>query len=142
MNEHDGQVDEARAAAEAWLAWVDRGDAHEAWRRASELFRRMVSEEKWRESLERAQLPVGRAVSRTFRSGTYTTELPGAPDGEYVVLEYATTFERKRNGVETVTMQREADGEWRLSGCYRRLKISHLGRTKMSHPAPRSSPGA
>jgi len=22
------------------------------------------------------------------------------------------------------------------------LKISHLGRTKMSHPAPRSSPGA
>lgn len=118
MTEHSKQVDEARAAAEAWLAWVDRGDAHETWSRASELFRRAVTEDQWRGSLERAQLSVGRPVSRTFRSAKYATELPGAPDGEYVVLEYATTFERKQNGAETVTMQREPDGEWRLSGYF------------------------
>jgi hypothetical protein len=34
------------------------------------------------------------------------------------------------------------DTTGKVLACYRRLKISHLGRTKMSHPAPRSSPGA
>ena len=51
--------------------------------------------------------PIGRPRSREVERLRYATELPGAPDGEYVVVEYATEFERKRNGSELVTLMRE-----------------------------------
>ncbi len=44
--------------------------------------------------------------------------LPGAPDGEYVVIRYRTEFENKMKAVETVTPMLEADGAWRVSGYY------------------------
>ena len=46
------------------------------------------------------------------------TELPGAPDGEYVVFQFDTQFERKRAAVETVTPMRDPDGSWRVSGYF------------------------
>lgn len=48
----------------------------------------------------------------------YATELPGAPDGEYVVLEFETTFEHKKKGGERVVMMKEPDGSWRAAGYY------------------------
>jgi hypothetical protein len=53
-----------------------------------------------------------------MKSKTYATSLPGAPDGEYVVIRYDTTFENKRASVETVTPMRDVDGTWRVSGYY------------------------
>jgi hypothetical protein len=37
------------------------------------------------------------------KSATDTTSLPGAPDDEWVVIEFDTVFENKRATVETVT---------------------------------------
>jgi hypothetical protein len=51
-------------------------------------------------------------------SATYTTQLPGAPDGEYVVLQYDTSFEHKKTAIETVTPVMDKDGKWRVSGYY------------------------
>jgi len=44
--------------------------------------------------------------------------VPGAPDGEYVVLRFETSFENKAKAIETVTPMREKDGTWRVSGYY------------------------
>jgi hypothetical protein len=44
--------------------------------------------------------------------------LPGAPDGQYVVIKYDTTFANKAAAVETVTPMREADGSWKVSGYF------------------------
>jgi hypothetical protein len=46
------------------------------------------------------------------------TTMPGAPDGEYVVIQYQTTFEHKNSAVETVTPMLDNDGQWRVSGYY------------------------
>ncbi|MDD5138124.1 MAG: DUF4019 domain-containing protein, partial [Candidatus Omnitrophica bacterium] len=46
------------------------------------------------------------------------TTLPGAPDGEYVIVQFDTTFENKKSSVESVTMSLEADGRWRVSGYF------------------------
>jgi hypothetical protein len=62
--------------------------------------------------------PLGNAVSRNLLSRQYTTTLPGAPDGEYVVIQYETSFENKKVAVETVTPMKDADGHWRVSGYY------------------------
>jgi hypothetical protein len=53
-----------------------------------------------------------------LKSKQYAEELPGAPDGEYVVIEYETSFERKKNGTETITLMKDTDGEWRAAGYF------------------------
>ena len=46
------------------------------------------------------------------------TSLPGAPDGEYVVIQFDTSFTNKKVAVETVTPMKDEDGIWRVSGYY------------------------
>jgi hypothetical protein len=43
---------------------------------------------------------------------------PGAPDGEYVVIQFETSFEKKKSSIETITPIKEKDGSWRVSGYY------------------------
>lgn len=101
-----------------WLALADRGDAHESWATAASLFRRAVPEDEWARSLDVARSPLGALVSRRLQRARPAHELPGAPDGDYVVFEFATEFAHKRSAVETVTPMRDADGQWRVSGYY------------------------
>ncbi|KPJ71393.1 hypothetical protein AMJ52_08655, partial [candidate division TA06 bacterium DG_78] len=61
---------------------------------------------------------LGKLVSRTVKSAKYTTSLPGAPDGEYVVIQYEASFENKQSAIETVTPMKDTDGAWRVSGYY------------------------
>ena len=44
--------------------------------------------------------------------------LPGAPDGEYVVIQYESSFEHKQSAIETVTPMLDTDGKWRVSGYF------------------------
>lgn len=74
--------------------------------------------EQWARSLDAARTPLGAVVSRTLREVRPATELPGAPDGEYVVFQFDTAFEHKRAAVETVTPMRDSDGRWRVSGYF------------------------
>ena len=81
-------------------------------------FRTAVKQEQWIESLQAVRKPLGKLVSRKIRSNTYKTSLPGAPDGEYVVIQFETSFENKKSAIETVTPMMEKDGKWRVSGYF------------------------
>lgn len=109
---------EAERATLDWLKLVDAGDAHESWETMATLLRRAVPEERWTESLQLARGPLGKVESRLLSTATPATELPGAPDGEYVVFQFNTSFEHKRSAVETVTPMRDPDGQWRVSGYF------------------------
>ena len=114
----DADRQEAVAAAESWLALLDRKDFEGSWQTAAGLFRSAVSAKLWEESVEKAYGNVGRPQSRALDTADYKTELPGAPDGEYFVLTYNTAFEKKQNGVETVVPMRDTDGKWHVSGYF------------------------
>ena len=47
-----------------------------------------------------------------------TKSFPGAPDGEYSLLVFRSTFANKTDSRETVTLEREADGNWRVIGYF------------------------
>jgi len=68
--------------------------------------------------MQSARAPLGGVVGRKQRSATYTTSLPGAPAGEYVVFLFDTDFEKRTGFVETITVAREKDGSWRIAGYY------------------------
>lgn len=62
--------------------------------------------------------PLGKLISRKVKNKNYTTSLPGAPDGEYVVIQFETSFEKKKSAIETVTPMMDKDRNWRVSGYY------------------------
>jgi Protein of unknown function (DUF4019) len=57
-------------------------------------------------------------LSRKLKSANSTKAPPGAPDGEYVVIQFDTSFETKRNSVETIVPMLDKDGKWRTSGYF------------------------
>jgi predicted SnoaL-like aldol condensation-catalyzing enzyme len=61
---------------------------------------------------------MGNLKLRNVTSATYTTALPGAPDGEYVVVQFQTRFTKKKTAIETVTPMKDPDGIWRVSGYF------------------------
>ncbi len=116
--EHAAEEKQAGEAARAWLALVDGGDYATSWDNAARLFKGAVTKEQWQQSLTGVRGPIGAVVSRELNSAQYATSLPGAPDGEYVVIQFATVFENKKSSVETVTPMLDEDGTWRVSGYY------------------------
>ena len=104
----------AVAGAEKWLCLVDEGKYAESWKEAAEYFRNAVKQDQWEQSLQVVRKPLGKLVSRKVKSTSYKTSLPGAPDGQYVVVEFETSFEKKKSAIETVTPMMDNDGKWRV----------------------------
>jgi len=108
----------ATASAEQWLNIVDDGKYIDSWKESSEYFKQSVTQDQWVQAVQAVRKPLGKLVSRKVMSTSYTTSLPGAPDGEYVVIQFNTSFENKKSGIETVTPKLDKDGMWRVSGYY------------------------
>jgi Protein of unknown function (DUF4019) len=107
----------AAVAAEAWLPLVDGGDYAASWSGTAASFRSLVTQQQWNEAMRKTRAPYGAVRSRSFLRAHHTTNLPNAPAGEYVVIQYQTEFANKA-GVETVVPMREPDGSWKVSGYY------------------------
>ena len=108
----------ALAVAKAWLQLVDEGKYTESWNEASEYFKRAITKEQWEQTVQAVREPLGKTVSRQLKSKQYATTLPGAPDGEYVVIQFDSSFTNKKTAVETITPMLDKDGKWRVSGYY------------------------
>jgi len=108
----------ARKEAEAWLALVDGERYGESWERAASFFKERVTAEQWRQAASGVRGPLGKLVSREFLRAQPTDKLPGAPDGDYVVIQFRASFQNKKDAVETITPMKDADGAWRVSGYY------------------------
>jgi hypothetical protein len=108
----------AQTSVEAWLVLLDNQSYAASWESAATLFRNAVTQQKWEAAARTARTPFGQLKSRTLTSAKSTTTLPGAPDGEYVVFQFATSFEQKAAAVETVTAIREKDGSWHVGGYF------------------------
>lgn len=118
-NAADGAAtQQATKAANTWLRLVDEGKYHESWDQASSLFRNAVSREQWEQKVAAGRKPMGRLISRKLKLARYATSLPGAPDGQYVVIQYESSFDNKKSAIETVTPMLDKDGQWHVAGYY------------------------
>ena len=108
----------AQKSAEAWLALTDGGKYGESWEQAASFFKDKVSRDQWIGSMTAYRSPMGKVLSRTLKGASYRTSLPNAPAGEYVVIQYNTSFQNQKDAIETVTPMLDKDGKWRVSGYY------------------------
>ena len=102
------------AAAEEWLKLADAGKGAETWSAAGAVFRNAVTSEQWAGMLAGARAPLGELKSRALANARYTRNLPGAPEADYVVIQYGSAFANRPGATETLVTAREADGSWKV----------------------------
>lgn len=111
-------VSAATSAAESWLKLVDDAQYEASWTNAASVFRGALTSEAWSKAVGGVRGQLGQLVSRKLASAHYTTSVPGAPDGKYVIIQFDTRFENKASAVETVTPMQDTDGVWRVAGYF------------------------
>ncbi|MDR3682292.1 MAG: DUF4019 domain-containing protein [Geothrix sp.] len=114
----DASTQPAQKAALAWLVLTDGGQYALSWESAAEFFKTSVSKAAWVGAISSARSPLGALKSRQLKSAAFTRALPGAPAGEYVVIQFTTQFENKDSAIETITPMHEKDGSWKVSGYF------------------------
>ena len=108
--------DLAQKSAEAWLALTDSGKYGESWEQASSAFKTALTKEKWVGMLDSVRTPLGALGSRRLNTAKYTKNPPKAPEGEYVILTFDTSFEKLPSAIETVSLILDKDAQWRVAG--------------------------
>jgi hypothetical protein len=109
---------QAQGAAKRWLALTDGAKYGESWDEAASLFKGAVTKADWEKAIKGVRAPLGAVKARKVKSATFSRTLPGAPDGEYVVIQFESQFENKAAAIETVTPMHDKDGNWRVSGYF------------------------
>ena len=106
------------AAALAWLKLVDNGRYEASWDDAATTFRLAITREDWKVRLDAFRLPLGATLYRDLIKADYTDQLPGLPDGHFVVVRFKTRFAAKKSSVETITVTLESGAGWRVAGYF------------------------
>ena len=106
----------ASQVAQSWLVDIDGDQYGKSWDKTASVFQNQISKQQWDVQMIRIRGLLGAATKRKLISANLRHQLPGMPDGEYVVLLYQTTFEHKAQGSETITPMRDKDGKWKVAG--------------------------
>ncbi len=112
----DPRVSDAQRAAREWLMLSDAADMQGTWRTSGAKFQAAMSPPQWGDAMSKVRTPLGELVQRTLVSTQAASQFEGQPEGDYALLVYRTAFARKSIASETVTLEREADGRWRVIG--------------------------
>lgn len=108
---------QAVVTANKWLSVVDAGSYAESYAMFPKRIRSGgdANEKDWIAYLRAKRAPLGRAVSRKFVKAWFSRTLPGSPDGYYEIFHYNTSFQRKTQAAESMTLTKES-GHWQVSG--------------------------
>jgi hypothetical protein len=108
---------EASSAARKWAVLLDDRQWDASWRSAGTMFKAQLTSAQWATTVQSVRQPLGPASSRTLQSAVQSKTLPGAPAGDYQVLQFQTRFANKPDAIETIVLAREQAG-WRVNGYF------------------------
>ncbi|NIJ07821.1 DNA-binding CsgD family transcriptional regulator [Sphingomonas vulcanisoli] len=107
----------AALSARSWVALLDGARWADSWTATGALFKSQITQAQWATTVTGVRAPLGAAYSRMLQTETKTDALPGAPKGEYDVIQFQTNFAQKRDAVETVILTREGS-VWKVNGYF------------------------
>jgi hypothetical protein len=112
----DPRANAARAAALAWLEFADANNGRATYETSADRFRSTVTLDQWTEALAAARARFGTLTRRTLVSATAPDPGKDTPPGEFEVVMFRTEFSQREGASETLTLERESDGVWRVVG--------------------------
>lgn len=104
-------------AAYAWVGLIDARRWDDSWAAAGTLFKSRMPKPGWASTIAPVRVLLGAVAARALKAVTKTKSLPGAPDGEYEVVQFQTSFANKAAATETVVLSHEASG-WNVDGYF------------------------
>lgn len=108
-------LEKVDSSARTWLKLIDSGEYKESWENASPLFKGKTAEAAWVKSITADRALRGAVNARYIATAGSTKSLSGLPDGEYVVLQFYTTFAEKGLALETITLAKTQDDTWQIA---------------------------
>ncbi|MEB8434300.1 DUF4019 domain-containing protein [Cocleimonas sp. KMM 6892] len=100
-----------------WLHLIDSGKYSESWSETDPFFKQQITQEKWTKVINNVRTPLGNIISRKKINSKEYTSLPGAPDGKYIVLQFKTAFQNKKDSTETLTFS-YSNERWSVVGYF------------------------
>lgn len=113
--EESNILEKVERSARSWLGLIDSGKYKESWENSSALFKLKKSESEWIKSITATRRSRGAMSARYIATAASGKSLSGFPDGEYVVLQFYTTFPEKGLAFETVTLAKTQNETWQVA---------------------------
>lgn len=113
----------AKEAASEWIALIDAGRYDAALNAAAPTFSENIKREDWHKGLADVRKPLGAVHKRSVQRLFATYLLPGAPEGDYIIVNFRTRFADQEKAVdEIVVTSFEPDASdqtrWQVVGYY------------------------
>jgi uncharacterized protein (TIGR03067 family) len=106
---------EAVKAAEAYLSVMDEGKFGSLRDMVSMLARPHVTREQVSQTYQKLRDTFGKATQRTLTRVQLYDEFPGLPKGRYAGVQYKTDCERQKGLWESLLVNLDTDGKWRVN---------------------------
>jgi hypothetical protein len=135
--DRNAAVTAATDKAQQWLHAMDEGRYDEGWKESAEVVKEGRTEQGWIQEVSGPRQALGKPVMRELKQAQFTTQVRGAPQGEYVVAVYLTKFTNIPLAMETILLSHE-DNDWRIGG----YSIAEAPPGGLSTPGPGSPPAA
>lgn len=111
----DAVLKAVESSARTWLALTDEEHYTDSWKMASTHFQNKRSEADWIKTAGTIRKPLGAMENRYIATAGYSKGPSGFPDGEYIVVQFYATFKNQALALETITLSKEKDNEWRVA---------------------------
>ncbi len=105
---------ESAKAAESWLHLIDQEKYDSSWGAGSQTFKLTVPQKNWVMLMNNVRKPMGKFSERKLLEQRTAKDPKGLPKGDYMVVFFDSSFEKKGKAHELVTLIQETDGQWRV----------------------------
>jgi uncharacterized protein (TIGR03067 family) len=111
----DETQQEVVKAAEEYLAEMDAGRLGSLRDMVSSLARQHVTREQVSQTYQKLRDTFGKATQRTLQRVQVYDQFPNMPNGRYATVQYKTDFERQKGLWESLLLNVDTDGQWRVN---------------------------
>lgn len=105
---------EANLVAKNYAEDLDHGRYELSWEKSDSLFQSVIKQSEWIIVSKQKRQFLGKMTSRLLKDQRHEWNPVGLPPGLYMVVEYVTSFEKRPQSYELLTLRRGADGQWRV----------------------------
>jgi hypothetical protein len=113
----DPRAAEAQKAARSWLELVDKLDANGSFAAAGARFRAPITSEEWADAIAKGRAPLGAVEQRAVAETAFDkAKTDNGGEFEVALVRYRTSFAKKSDVSETITLERDTNGVWRVIG--------------------------
>jgi len=95
---------QAENQSRGFLKQLDQGQNDESWHAMSALFQAFNDQARWKTRQQVIRASYGPLISREFKNVSYRTTFSLSPDGEYVIVQFRSSYQNKSESIETVVL--------------------------------------